>query len=112
MADLHRFYFILEASIANSNASISVMERLQRPIEVFSYRESVIRNSGYATCKRNVKNQGGQSRGQHDWVHRFPELVKSFITFVILSQILCSKVQKNPHIFLHKTVSKFLLGLL
>ena len=30
--------------------------------------------------------QGGQSHGQHDWVHRFPEPVKSFITFVLLSQ--------------------------
>ena len=63
-------------------------------------------------AKKNVKNQGGQSPGQHDWVHRFPELVISFITFEILSQILCSKVQKKTHIFLHKTVSKFLLGLL
>ena len=54
----------------------------------------------------------GQSHGQHDWVHGFPELVKSFITFVILSQISCGKVQKTPHIFLHKTVSKFLLSLL
>ena len=56
--------------------------------------------------------QGGQSHGQHDWVHGFPEPVRSFITFVVLSQISCDKVQKNPHIFLHKTVSKFLLGLL
>ena len=32
-------------------------------------------------------SQGGQSCEQHDWVHRFPEPVKSFITFVILSQI-------------------------
>ena len=56
--------------------------------------------------------QGGQSRGQHDWVHGFPEPVKSFITFVILSQFSCDKVQKPPHNFLHKTVSKFLLGLL
>ena len=55
--------------------------------------------------------QGGQSRGQHDWVHGFPEPVKSFITFEILSQISCGKVQKPLHIFLHKTVSKFLLGL-
>ena len=45
-------------------------------------------------------SQGGQSHGQHDWVHGFPEPVKSFITFLILSQILCGKVQKNPHIFL------------
>ena len=40
--------------------------------------------------------QGGQSCGQHDWVHGFLEPVKSFITFVILSQISCGKVQKNP----------------
>ena len=47
-------------------------------------------------------------------VHGFPEQVKSFITlkFVILSQISCGKMQKPLHIFLHKTVSKFLLGLL
>ena len=56
--------------------------------------------------------QGGQSRGQHDGVHRFPETVKSFITFLILSQISCDKVQRPPHIFLHKTVSTLLLGLL
>ena len=42
--------------------------------------------------------QGGQSRGQHDLVHVFPEPVKSFITFVILSQISCGKVQP-PLIF-------------
>ena len=35
---------------------------------------------------------------EHGWVHGFPESVKSFITFVILSQILCGKVQK-PLIF-------------
>ena len=40
--------------------------------------------------------QGGQSRGQHDWVHGFPETVKSVITFVTLSKISCGKVQKNP----------------
>ena len=38
-------------------------------------------------------------KGQHDWIHRFPEPVKSFITFVILSQISCGKVQKNPSYF-------------
>ena len=48
-----------------------------------------------------------QSRDQHNWVNGFPEPVKSFITFVILSQISCGKVQNPPHIFLHKTVSKF-----
>ena len=56
--------------------------------------------------------QVGQSRGQRDWVHGFPEQVKSFITFVILSQISCGKVQNPPHIFLHKIVSKFFLRLL
>ena len=30
---------------------------------------------------------------------------------VILSQISCGKVQNPPHIFPHKTESKFLLGL-
>ena len=69
-----------------------------------------------AICKSNwfavPLFQCGQSRGQHDWVRGFPESVKSFITFVILSQISCCIVQNKPHIFLHKTVSKFLLGLL
>ena len=60
--------------------------------------------TGYKQC--------GQSRGQDDWIYDFPEPVKSLITFVILSQILCGKVQNPPHIFLHKTVSKFPLGLL
>ena len=45
------------------------------------------------------RNQDVQSRGQHDWIHGFPEPVKSFVTFVILSQISCGKVQKPPHIF-------------
>ena len=39
--------------------------------------------------------QGGQSRGQHDWVHGFPKPVKSFITFVLLSQTSCGNVQKK-----------------
>ena len=43
--------------------------------------------------------RGGQSRGQHDWVHGCPEPVKSFLTFVILSQISCSKVQNKPSYF-------------
>ena len=43
--------------------------------------------------------QGRQSHGQHDGVYRFPEPVKSFITFVILSQISCGKVQKKPSYF-------------
>ena len=61
--------------------------------------------------KKGFFFQGGQSRGQHDWVYGFPEPVKSFITFVILSQISCGKVQ-IPLIFFYKIVSKFLLGLL
>ena len=40
--------------------------------------------------------QGGQSRGQHDRVQGFPQPVKSSITFIILSQISCSKVQPPP----------------
>ena len=36
----------------------------------------------------------------------FPEPVKSFIIFVILSQISGGKVQKLPHIFIHKNVLK------
>ena len=51
--------------------------------------------------------KGGQSRGQHDLVRGFPEPVKSFITFVILSQILCSKVQNPPHIFSAQECVKF-----
>ena len=43
-------------------------------------------------CIACGKSQDGQSRGQHDWVHGFPVPVKSFITFVILSQISCGKV--------------------
>ena len=48
--------------------------------------------------------QGGQSCGQHDWVH---EPVKS-----LLGQIYALKCKKTPHIFLHKSVSNFLLSLL
>ena len=54
----------------------------------------------------------GHSRGQHDWVQGLPDPVKWFLTFVILSQILCGKVHKEPNIFLHNAVSKFLLSLL
>ena len=43
--------------------------------------------------------QGSQSHGQHDGVHGFPEPVKLFINFIILSQISCGKVQKNPSYF-------------
>ena len=49
--------------------------------------------------------QGGQSRDLPLWVHGLYEQVighhrlgRSFITFVILSQISCGKVQKT-HIF-------------
>ena len=63
-----------------------------------------------ALKSRAYQYQGGQSRGQYDGVHGFPEPVKSFITFEIPSQISCGKVHKLAHIFLHKTVSKFLLG--
>ena len=55
--------------------------------------------------------QGCQSRGQHDGVHGFPEPVKSVITFVILNQISCGKVQKHSY-FSAQALSKFLLGLL
>ena len=51
------------------------------------------------TMQLQDSTQDGQSRGQHDCVHGFPQLVKSFITFVILSQISCGKVQKKPHSF-------------
>ena len=66
----------------------------------------------FLIVRRYDGTQGGQSRGQHDWVHGFPEPVKSFITFVILNQISCGKFKKNLIFFLHKTVSQFLLGLL
>ena len=39
-----------------------------------------------------LQKEGGQSRGQHDWVHGFPEPVKSVITFVI-------EVQPHPPIY-------------
>ena len=67
---------------------------------------------GGVNQEQMLQNQGCQSRGQHDWVHWIPEPLKSFVTFVILSQILCCYVQKPPHIFLHKTVSKFFLSFL
>ena len=72
----------------------------------------IFRFSVNINCVNGNPKQGGQSSGQHDWVHGFPEPVKSFITFVILSQILCGKVQKPHHNCLHKTVSKFILVLL
>ena len=66
-------------------------------------------HGGFHIFLRGGGGQGCQPRGQHDGVHGFPEPVKSFITFVILSRISCSKVKKKiPHLFLHKTVSKFL----
>ena len=51
--------------------------------------------------------QGSQSRGQHDGVHGFPEPVKSFITFVILSQISCGNVQKPSHFFCTRLCQSF-----
>ena len=51
--------------------------------------------------------QGGQSRSQHDWVHGFPEPVKSFITFLILSQISRGKVQKPLIFFCTKLCHSF-----
>ena len=45
-------------------------------------------------------HQGGQSHGQHDEVHKFPEPVKLFRSFVILlSRISCGKEQKKALIF-------------
>ena len=49
------------------------------------------------TEKKGNISQVGQSRGQHDWVHGFPELVKSLITFVILNQISYGKVKKPSY---------------
>ena len=63
------------------------------------------REISHAVAQKCSIFQGGQSRGQHDWVHGFPEPVKSFTTSVILSQNSCGKVQNPPHNFLHKTVS-------
>ena len=60
-------------------------------------------------CHIHHHHQGGQSHGQHDWVHRFPEPVKSFITFVIPSQISCSKVQKKIIIFCTRLCQSFSL---
>ena len=50
----------------------------------------------HAITDMMLLKQGGQSCGQHDGVHGFPETVKSFINFVILSKISCDKVQKKP----------------
>ena len=51
--------------------------------------------------------QGGQSHGQHDWDQGYTEPAKSFITFIILDQISCRKVQKPPHIFCTRLSQKF-----
>ena len=51
--------------------------------------------------------QGGQSCGQHDWVHGFLEPVKSIITFVILSQISCGKVQNPSQFFCTRLCQSF-----
>ena len=52
-------------------------------------RNAPLRNSHRSLTATCDQEQGGQSRGQHDWVHEFPEPVKSFIAFVTLSQISC-----------------------
>ena len=44
----------------------------------------------------NYLIQGGQSHGQHDWVHIYPESVKSLITFVILKVSKGAKI-RNRH---------------
>ena len=85
--------------------------RVQNNLNLIYKIESTIRPS-YFIIPLGRKIQGGQSGGQHDWVHGFPEPVKLFITFVILSQILCGKVQKKQLIFFCTRQSKFLLGLL
>ena len=51
--------------------------------------------------------KGAQSGGQHDGVHGFSGPVKSFITFVILSQISCSKVQKTLIFFCTRLCQSF-----
>ena len=43
----------------------------------------------------NYLIQGCQSRGQHDWVHGYPESVKSLITFVILKVSKGSKIRNR-----------------
>ena len=48
-----------------------------------------VKKSVQVIARAHDLDQGGQSRGQHNWVHGFPEPVKSFITFITLSQILC-----------------------
>ena len=55
-----------------------------------SLRDKILECAKLASEVSPLYNQDGQSRGQRDWVHIFPEPVKSFITFVILSQISCS----------------------
>ena len=58
-------------------------------------------------CERGfyLEPESNQFKVANHMVHGFPEPVKSFITFVILSKISCGKVQKKTRIFLHKTVS-------
>ena len=56
---------------------------------------------------RDVTYQGGHPRGQHDGVHGFPEPVKLFITFEILSQISCGKVRKTLIFFCTRLYQSF-----
>ena len=55
--------------------------------------------------------QGVHSRGQHDWVYGFPEQVKLFITFVILSHISSGK-EKTTSYFSTQDCVKVSPGLL
>ena len=55
----------------------------------------------------NLYYQGGQSRGQHDGIHEFPEPLKSLITFVILSQMSYGKVQKALIFFCTRLCESF-----
>ena len=74
---------------------------LHRPGDLLDFRLSMLRIIGQCTRFLYLLHQP-----------RWPitcKPVKSFITFVILSQISCGKVQNPPYIFLHKTMSKFLL---
>ena len=56
---------------------------------------------GVRTCVHKV--------AKHDWVHGFPEPVKSFITFEILGQISCGKVQTKLIFFCIRPSQSFSL---
>ena len=70
----------------------------------------------------NYKNgcklfQGGQSRCLADWVHELYEPVigqhmsgKSFKLLLYKVKFHAVEYKKKPHVFLHQTVLKFLLG--